>query len=98
MFRNLAENYIKTCIKCPSVHRYEVMNQIECHLRYPSWLENVSKVDFAGMASGGRLRKLRVNQLKSFLFDRDIPYSGNKTVLVDRVAECIAQESEERRV
>jgi hypothetical protein len=66
--------------------------------KYPSWLENVSKVDFAGMASGGRLRKLRVNQLKSFLFDRDIPYSGNKTVLVDRVAECIAKEAEEQRV
>jgi hypothetical protein len=27
-----------------------------------------------------------------------ILYSGTKTVLVDRVAECIAQESEERRV
>jgi hypothetical protein len=56
----------------------------------PAWHVDVSGVDFAGMAAEGRLSKLTVKELKSFLFDKDIPFSGNKADLVDRVSRYIA--------
>jgi hypothetical protein len=64
----------------------------------PAWLVDVSDVDFAGMAAEGRLSKLTANQLKSFLFDKEIPYTGNKTALVDRISAYIADTPEEQRV
>jgi hypothetical protein len=66
--------------------------------RYPAFLVDVSGVDFAGMHAEGRLSKLTANQLKSFLFDNDVSYTGAKAVLIDRVSEYLTSRPKEPSV
>ena len=57
----------------------------------PAWLVDTSGVDFVQMHSEGRLSKLSVKELKSFLYSRDEALSGNKKELTQRVAKCIEE-------
>ena len=50
----------------------------------------MSHVDFAAMAQDGRLSKLSVKELKSYLYHTDASLSGNKKELTERVAECVS--------
>lgn len=56
----------------------------------PPWLVDVSHVDFAAMAQDGRLSKLSVKELKSYLYHTDASLSGNKKELTERVAEYVS--------
>jgi hypothetical protein len=56
----------------------------------PTWLQDISDVDFAGMAADGSLNKLTANQLKSFLYEQEITYTGTKPMLAKRIADYIA--------
>ena len=55
----------------------------------PAWLVDVSNLNFEQMLADGRMSKLTVKDLKSYLYHTDESLNGNKKELVDRVTACL---------
>lgn len=60
----------------------------------PAWLVDLSKLNFTDICEREKLGSLNVKELKSFLWGRDAPLAGAKSVLVQRCREIIAAEAE----
>ena len=58
----------------------------------PAWLVDITHVEWAELHANGRLAKLSIKELKSFLYARNELLSGAKKVLAQRVADCIERE------
>lgn len=56
----------------------------------PAWFVDVSKHDFATMAEQGRLTKLTLKDLKSYLYERSLRTVGTKPELIARIQESLA--------